>query len=45
MRTTANLVTLIRLEPVKRKFVFLRPDRNRFYAKLIGGTKNTDRYL
>ncbi|MNP80991.1 hypothetical protein D3C76_1792350 [compost metagenome] len=42
MRAAADLIALVRLEPVQRKFVFLRPDRDRLNPELVGSAENAD---
>ena len=45
MRPAPDLIALVRLETMQRKLVLFRPDRHRFYSKLIGRTEYADRYL
>ena len=42
MRAAADLVALVRLEPVQRQLVFLGPDGDGLHAELIGGAEDAD---
>jgi hypothetical protein len=42
MRTAADLIGFIRLEPVQCKLVLFRPDGDGFHPQFIGGAENAD---
>lgn len=45
MRTTADLVALIRLEAMQRQLVLFRPDRHRFDSELVGRAEHANGYF